>query len=438
MNVTVENLAPCKKLLRVEVDAQEVEKTFDAVTRDFQRQVRLPGFRPGKAPREMVEKRFSNDIQDEVKKKIIPDSFKKAVTEQKLEVVGNPDIEEIQFSRGQNLQFAATVETAPEFEIPDYKGLPVRLEIRQVTDTDVERAMQMLRDRHAQFNTVTRELQDGDVAVVNYFGRCEGKPILEHAPTARGLTEQKSFWINIEPTSFIPGFAEQLKGLKAGDKKEVAVDFPADFVTPQIAGKKGAYDVEIVEVKEKAVPAMGDELAKAYGAENLEELQNGVRHDLTEELKRKQNAEIRNQVVHLMLTKINCELPENLVLRETRNVVYNIVNENQRRGVSKEAIDEKKDEIFASASINAKDRVKASFLFERIAEKEGIKVEQKDLANRIGQMASANQIPVEKLVKDLQKRNAFQEIYEQLMNEKVIDFLVLNAQVEEIPVAPQA
>jgi trigger factor len=195
VNVTVENLAPCKKLLRVELDAKAVDAAFDAVTKDFQKQAALPGFRPGKAPRAMVLKKYEADIKDEVKRKLIGDAYRKAVEEKKISVVGHPDIEEIQFGRGQALQFAATIETAPEFQLPEYKGLPAKREIKSVTDADVERALDLLAQQHVKFETVARELRLGDIAVVNYTGTCDGKPITELAPTAKGLTEQKNFWV---------------------------------------------------------------------------------------------------------------------------------------------------------------------------------------------------------------------------------------------------
>src|SRR5204863_2749494 len=166
----------------------------------------------------------------------------KAVEEQKFDVLGYPDIEEIQFSRGQPLQFAATVETAPEFELPEYKGIPVKREARSVTDEDVERALDALRQPRASFQTVQRPLQTGEIAVVNYTGTCEGKPITEIAPTAQGLTERKNFWIDVPSNSFIPGFSEQLIGASRGDRRTVNVDFPSDFVTPQLSGKKGVYE----------------------------------------------------------------------------------------------------------------------------------------------------------------------------------------------------
>ena len=264
MNITVENLAPCRKLVRVELDAAAVDAAFEAVTKDFQKQASLPGFRPGKAPRNLVLKKYEADIQEEAKRKLISESYRKALDEKKLAVIGAPDIEEIQFSRGQPLQFAATVETSPEFELPEYKGLAVKREARSVTDADVDRAIDLLRGQHAKFETVARELKAGDIAVVNYTGACDGKPITEIAPTAKGLTEQKNFWVETAANNFIPGFAGQLFGAKAGDKRTVNVDFPADFVTKELQGKKGVYEVEIVEVKERVLPPVDDAFAKNF------------------------------------------------------------------------------------------------------------------------------------------------------------------------------
>ena len=196
--------------MRVELDVTAVNTVFDAVTKDIQKQANLPGFRPGKAPRAMVEKKYDAEIKDEAKRKLIGENYRKAIDEQKLQVVGYPDIEEVQFGRGQSLQFTATVETAPDFQLPEYKGLPATLETKSVTDADVDKALDLLRGQHASFNTVARPLANGDIAVVNYTGTCDGQAITELAPTAKGLTEQKNFWIETEGSSFIPGFAAQL------------------------------------------------------------------------------------------------------------------------------------------------------------------------------------------------------------------------------------
>jgi trigger factor len=435
VNITVENLAPCKKLLRVELDAKSVDESFDAITKDYQKQAALPGFRPGKAPRALVLKKYEADIKDEVKRKLIGDNYRKAVEEKKIAVIGYPDIEEIQFGRGQNLQFAATIETAPEFQLPEYKGLVAKREIKSVTDADVERAVGLLAQQHMKFETASRELKSGDIAVVNYIGACDGKPITDTAPTAKGLTEQKNFWVDSAPNTFIPGFADQLVGAKAGDKRTVNVDFPADFVTKELAGKKGAFEVEIVEVKEKVAPEIDDAFAKKYDAENLEKLREGVRRDLENELKYSQARAIRGQIVRGLLDRVIFELPESAVAHETRNVVYDLVRQNSQRGVNREMIEKQKDEIYAAATHNAKERVKLAFLVQRIAEQEKISVSQEEVVKHAQSLAAMYQMPFEQFLKDLQKRNGVNELYDQISHEKVLAFLEQNAKIEDVPAA---
>ena len=431
MNVSVENLAPCKKLVRVELDATAVNTAFDAVTKDYQKQAALPGFRPGKAPLPMVVKKYDAEIKDEAKRKLIGDAYRKAIDEQKLQVVGYPDIEEVQFGRGQSLQFTATIETAPDFQLPEYKGLPATLETKSVTDADVERALDLLRGQHANYNTVARPLASGDIAVVNYTGTCEGKVITELAPTAKGLTEQKNFWVETTEGKFIPDFAEQLIGASASDKRTVNVEFPADFVTKELQGKKGVYEVELVEVKEKSLPTLDDELAKKFGAENLDALKVGVRADLENELKYSRSKNLRGQLVRALLGKVNFDLPESAVANETRNVVYDLVRQNTQRGIARELIENQKDEIYAMAAGNAKERVKLAFVVGRIAEQEKIQASQEDVIKRAQQLAMMYQTPFEQFIKDLQKRNGVNELYEQVLHEKVLELLEKNAIITE-------
>jgi len=434
VNVTIEDLAPCKKLVRFEVDTSAVDAAFETVTKDFQREAALPGFRPGKAPRDMVIKRYEQDITDQVKRKLISETYQKGVKDKKLEVIGYPDIEEIQFAKGQALQFAATIETAPKFEMPDYRGLPAKRELASVSEQDIDKAMDALRGQHAKFETVNRTVKENDFVVLNYQGTCEGKPITDWNPVARGLTEKKNFWIQVTPESFIAGFAPQLIGAKAGDKRTVTVDFPADFVTREVAGKKGVYEVEVVEVKERILPPADDAFAKTYGAEDLTKLRDGIRKDLQNELNLKQKRAVRAQFVEALLHKINFDLPESMVQHETRNVVYNIVSENQRRGIPKEVIDQQKDSIYAAANQTAKERVKAEFIFSKIAEKEGIRVNEQELNLRIVALAQTYNMAPEKFLKELRNREGgVEEVYAQLLHEKVVDFLHEHAKIEDVP-----
>lgn len=437
MNVTVENLAPCRKLVRIEVEAREVDGAYEKMTAQFQREVRLPGFRPGKAPREMVVKTYADEIEKEVKRRLIGEHYKRAMNEHKINVVGYPDIEEIQFGRGQVLQFAATVETAPEFELPEYKKLPIQRESSSVTEADIEGALKVLQEQRSTYIDVDRIAQAGDYVVVNYAGTSDGKPFTEFSPTARGLTEQKNFWMHIQADSFVPGFTEQLVGAKAGEHRTVTVDFPSDFVAPQLSGLKGVYEVDVVQVKERMFPELNDDFAKSYDAEDLDRLREGVRKDLQNELNLKQRRSSRIQIIRGLLSRVRFDLPESLVQSETNNVVREIVKENLDRSVSKEVIDKQKDEIFNLAASSAKDRVKVSFLMNRIAEKEGIRIEHDEIMQRILYIAHQNKIKPEKLIKQLKEQGGISEIHVELLNNKVLDFLELNAQVEEIaPAAP--
>jgi trigger factor len=416
----------------VEVEATEVDSTFEDMTKEFVKFARLPGFRPGKAPRHLVAKAFESRIQEEVRRKLVSEHFRKALEEQKLHVVGQPDIEEIAFNRGEPFQFAATVETAPEFELPDYKGLPLKREVRTVTEEDIERALELLRDQRATYLDVDRPVQKGDFAVVDYQGTCEGKPITEWAPTAQGMTEKKDFWLQMEPDSFIPGFSEQLLGAQANETRTVTVQFPADFVTPQIAGKEGVFEVTIKQVKEKSLPELTDEFAVAFGAENVESLRAGVRRDLENELTYKDRRSTRAQLERELLQRVKCDLPESIVARETRNAVYNIVRENTERGVAREAIDQQKDQIFSHANSSARDRVKLAFILGRIAEKEGITADKKEVSQRVLQLAQQHDIKPDKLVRQLQERGGIEEIEEQIICSKVLDSLEESASVEEV------
>ena len=236
MNITVNDVGPCKKLLRVELGETEVAQAFAEVEKDYQKHAHLPGFRKGKAPKEMILKSFDHDLKEEAKRKLISESYRNAVKEQNLSVYSLVNIEEIEFERGKPMQYVATVEVFPTVELPAYKGLTAKREDRSVTEADIDHAIELLRGRHATFLTVDREAKPGDIVVANYTGTCDGKPISELAPASRGLATQQNYWIEIKEGAFIPGFANQLVGATAASKRTINVDFPADFASEPLAG----------------------------------------------------------------------------------------------------------------------------------------------------------------------------------------------------------
>lgn len=439
MNVSVENLGPCKKLLRVEVPVEKVNEAFDAVTADFQKAAQLPGFRPGKAPKHLITRSYEPRIVEETRKKLIENSFREAAQQEKLNIVVTLDVEEQQFGRNQALQFTATVEVAPDFALPNYKGLPAKRELAVATDADVDRALSILRDQQAAYNDVERPLAEGDVAVINYVGTLDGKPLTDVSPTALGLTRKENFWVLIKPSSFLPGFTEPLVGAAKGEKKTVNVTLADDFVHKDLSGKTVTYEIEILGVKEKVLPEVNDTFAQKFNAQDVATLLQGIRTDLQRELDFRQKRSVRDQLLKGLISQLEFDLPESIVANETRSLVYNIVNENQQRGVAKELIEEKKDEIFKNASANARERVKTAFILNRIAAEEKLRVEDRDITQRVLQLAQQNNVTPEKMVKAIQDRNAVGEIRQDILNGKVLDFLEMNAAIEDtaaIPAAP--
>ncbi len=432
VNVSVESLGPCKKLLRVEVPVEKVNAVFDEITGQFQKGAQLPGFRPGKAPKHLISRTYEGRIVEESRKKLFNDSYSAAAKQENLRVVVTLDIEEQQFGRGQEMKFTVTLETAPDFTLPAYKGLKAQRQLAVASDADVDRALNILRDQQATYDDVTRPLQDGDVAVVNYSGTVDGKPLTDLAPTAKGLTSKQNTWILLKTGSFVPGFTEPLVGANIGDKRTVNVTFETEFVHPELAGLAATYEVEILGIKEKVLPEVNEEFAKKFGAESVEQLLQGIRNDLQRELDNRQRQGVRDQLLKGLLSQLEFELPESVIANETKNIVYGIVNENQKRGVPQEVIEQKKDEIFSNAKTSAKDRVKVAFILNRIAESEKIGVDDKEMTQRVMWLAQQNNVTPDKMVKQIQDQNAVGELRQDILTGKVLEFLELNAQLEDV------
>lgn len=433
MAVTIENTAPCRKKLRIEVEAERVAGTRAEILQEFRKFAAIPGFGPGKAPEPMVEKRYAGQIDEELRKRLIPESYRETLGEQKLKVVGYPQIESVEYKHGSALVYTAAVDTAPEFPLPDYKGIPLKKKTVAVKEEEINKTIDSLREQQVEFVAIeNRAIQTGDYAVINYTGVSDGKPISELVADAKELGENKDFWLLISADSFLPGFCDQLIGAKAGEKRQVLVDFPADFPQKAVAGKKATFFVDVIAIKEKKLPEVNDEFAKKVGLDNVEKLKDAVRKSLLTEVESQQEAELRRQIADHLRSKVEFELPESLVKQETRSIIYDVVRENSLRGATKEQLEEKKDEIYGFATQNAKERLRTSFILGAIAEAEQIKVEEAEVEQRIAQMAQRTRTTPEKLKAQLAEKNGFGEIEEQILVGKTLDFLVANAKIETI------
>ena len=437
MEVTITDLSPCKKQLRIEIDAETVNAKFDAVAKDFRRHAHLPGFRPGKAPLANVMRSYGDKIGEEAKRTLMSDSYAKALKENELRPVIMPEVEELQFGHGKPFQYLATLEVTPAFEMPEYIGIEVEKERRSVNDADIAKALDSLREQRVSYADMDRPAVEEDFIVVNFTGTIDDKPITDLIKVARGLTEQKNFWLHKTQNPLIPGTVEALIGSSKGDKKTVSVTIPDDFVYEEIVGKEAKYEIEVVQVKEKSLPELDDKFAKGFGAESMDKLREGVENDLKNELEYSKKKSIRNQCVDKLLGAVNCDLPETIVNEATRAAVHNIVQQNHQRGVGKEIIEENKDKIYANAKTDAVVRVKANYILSKIAEKEGIKVTDKELSRQVAAMAAQQKIKPQKLAQQLKDNGTLYQVQEEIMNAKVIDLLEEKAKVTEIDPKPE-
>ena len=438
MEVNITDLSPCKKQLRIEIDAETVNAKFDAVAKDFRRHAHLPGFRQGKAPLANVMRSYGDKIGEEAKRTLMSDSYAKALKENELRPVIMPEVEELQFGHGKPFQYLATLEVTPAFEMPEYIGIEVEKERRSVNDADIAKALDTLREQRVSYADMDRPAVEDDFIVVNFTGTIDDKPITDLIKVARGLTEQKNFWLHKTQNPLIPGTVEALIGSSKGDKKTVTVTIPDDFVYEEIVGKEAKYEIEVVQVKEKSLPELDDKFAKGFGAESMDKLREGVENDLKNELEYSKKKSIRNQCVDKLLGAVNCDLPETIVNEATRAAVHNIVQQNHQRGVGKEIIEENKDKIYANAKTDAEVRVKANYILSKIAEKEGIKVTDQELSRQVAAMAAQQKIKPQKLAQQLKDNGTIYQVQEEIMNAKVIDLLEEKAKVTEIDPKPEA
>src|SRR6266480_4989732 len=286
MKVEVEKQAGSVSTLQIEVPSEEVSKEWDAIANSFARFAKIPGYRPGKAPRAVIEKRFRKEIHDELTKKLVSRSYHDAIEQKQLRVVSLTNVEDVQFGDDKSMRFRATVVTAPEFELPEYRNISVQLPDTKVSEAEIDAALERLRDQAADFVDVPeRELQMGDFAVIDFEGLIDGKPIGEIAPEAsKNLHGGKKFWLHLAPDNFLPTFCEQIVGQKRGETRQITIVFPADFPVKELATKEANYAVTLQEIREKVLPALDDALAdKLIPGKTLVDLRHMIEHDLEHE-----------------------------------------------------------------------------------------------------------------------------------------------------------
>lgn len=433
MNIRMETAGPCRREVHIEVPAERVKNTFEEITSLYARSARIPGFRPGRAPRDLIRRRYQKEIADDVKERLIPEGYQAAVKQEKLTTVAVLDVTDQKLEEDQPFIFSVVVDVAPEIALPQYKGIPLTRKTVVVTDADVEKVAQNIREHNARFEDVSdRAVGAGDMVQIDYKGVCEGQPISTIAPEAEGLGEAKDFWIIAdEQNEFLPGFAKGLLGAIIGEAREIQIDFAPVFQVASLAGKKATYFVQITAIREKKLPEINEEFFKKFGLADAQEFHARIREDLENTNKREENDRLRGEIVRFLLDNANFDAPESVLQEETRQQVYDLVRRNQSRGVSAEEIEQKKEEMFDSATRSATEKVKLRYLLGRIADEEKITVTDRELDDQIRIMAYSWRTSFEKLRADLIKQKALDQVREDVLGGKVADFLMSQAVVTE-------
>jgi trigger factor len=438
MNVEVEYLPNCLASIHVELPSDRVKREWNEVAKGFRQAARIPGFRPGKAPQNVVDAKYRKEIQEELTRKLVQETTKEAIREKGLKVLSVSNVDEVEFAPDHTLRFTATLITTPEFELPEYKGIVVKAPSSEVSEQEVNSALDRLRERHATFSELEGQaLEIGGFAVIDFTTSVEGQALLTAFPDApKLLGGNEDFWIRTEDDTLLPGFTPSLLGMQVGETREFDLPVPDNFPTASLAGKLIHFRVGLKALKKMNLPELTEEfagqVAEGLTAEKLREL---VRSRLQEERVRGINSRIRTQIVDYLVKNVECELPQSYVRDETRRIMSEIVEHNQQRGVSEELLRESGKEIVDTASRSAKDRLKASFILTRIGVQEKIEVAANDVKQRVAELAVQYRMSPEKAMAELDRRGAIPQIYEEIQVGKVLDFLTSNANVEHSPEA---
>ncbi len=435
MNIQTQDVSETRKSLVVSFEQAEVAAQHQAVVAEFTKMARLPGFRPGKAPVAMVTKRYAKDIEEEFRKKIVTKAYQDGIKESKLDILGVVNVEEGELSKDAAATITISVDVQPTFELPDYEGIATTVEPTEATDDEVEKVIENMRAERADFSEAERASQKGDYVKIAYEGTIDGQAILEIAPEKQIYGKVPQTWEEVEGENegLIPGLGAQLGGLAKGDKKDVTITFPAEFSAVEaLAGKQAVYAVEVLEVRERVLPELNEEFAKAHQADDVESLKTNIRNHIKMQKESRNRSEQRRQVIEALLAKVTIHAPESLVEQETQGVLRQFIDQQMRQGVKAEQLEAEKEALYANARKTAETRVQSQFLVGKIAEKEKVKVEENDMNQVIYQQAMRSGQGPDKFVKELAKdRDRLRSIQQGILFDKTLDLVVSKASVTE-------
>lgn len=433
MELFVEQQPNCLATLRVWIPSADVQKKIEKLAVEYQRAAKLPGFRKGKAPVAVVTRKYKDEIAGEVVRELLREAVNQAAKDNNLVVLNAFDMQHGEVG-GKDLDLTVKLTLEPEFALPDVDKLDVEVLEEVVTDEHVSGHINMLLERMAEFSDVNdRAMQMGDYAVLDYDATLDdGKPLGESVPEAPSTMKGgEGLWIVMSEESMWPGFCAGLAGAATGDERTVEVIVPENFGVEALRGKKITHQVKVKSIKAKQLPELTDEVAQKISGRGVEELKEFLRDRLaanaTEQTERKKRA----SVVEHLVQAVAFDVPASMVMGEARRVVREIVEAEQMRGLSDEDLLSKKDEIFQHAQMGAQFRVKADFILTKLAREQKITATQEELATHVARMAQRLNMPMDKLVKQLVKREALSSVEAEVIRDKALDFLAAKVKVKK-------
>jgi trigger factor len=417
--------ATCRRELDLEIPADEVSKATEKVAKDFAKVARVPGFRPGKAPISLIKRRFANDIKGEVLQTLVPEHVEKAVAEQKLTPVSQPQVDKLEYNEGQPVKFRASFEVLPEFSLGNYKNLEIEMPEMNINDESVANTLAEMQQRAAAFSPIEgRAVQNDDFVQVELHGTPEGggEPLQAESVLCHVGAEE-----TMEP------FNENLRGANIGDHKAFDVDYPADYPDAKLAGKKFHYDVDVLGIKTKKLPELNDEFAKDVSdAASLDELKTKVREGLEHERDHRQKELQREKIIAELVKLHDFPVPESLVEHQMDVRLERVVRSLAQQGVDPRAVNVDWVSLRKRQEERAKDDVKAELVIDRIATEEKIDVTEEELQHELAHMAGHSGESAEAIRARLTKQGALDRMKAKLRSDKTVDWVAQNAKVKTV------
>ena len=416
---TAAEATDCKRSVEIEIPLEQVEQAKERVTNSIKERVRLPGFRPGKAPLSMIQSRFASEIRSEVLEMLLPQAFRERVEKDELKVVGQPNITDLHFDAGQPIRFKADFEIAPEFEVAEYRGLPAKYEEPTVTDEEVAKRLESMREQKAEYpNKDPRPLAEGDYALVNL-------------KSLAGLAEpiENDVQIAISGEETLPAFKEALIGMSPEETKEVSVTYPEDYGQEKLAGKTVQFALTPKFVRSKELPELDDEFARDLGDyQSLEELREAVRRSIFQEKQYVAQQEAKEELIDRLVEGNSFPVPEAYVERQIENQVRMQLRNLVGEGVDPTALNLDWEKLKEKHREKAVRNVKASLLLEKISEREGIAATKDEVDREVQRIARQQREAVAVTRAKLDKDGTLGRIAGSIQTEKTLQFLFDQAQ----------